>query len=123
MPEKSRAIPPRSDYDTSTSEETQVEFDRETARLHSKLRVFRSEENAYHKVTELVEYLICGRGEKPALIHYESLIRANADAEHGSADVVKKLLAEMKQEGIAADSGLYHGVLQVRGQGKCWNTG
>jgi hypothetical protein len=60
-----------------------------------------------------VEYLITVRGEKPALIHYDSLIRANADAENGSAEVVKDLLTEMKQEGIGADSALYHGVLQV----------
>jgi hypothetical protein len=74
----------------------------------------RTEEGAYHRVAELVEYLITVRGEKPALIHYDSLIRANADAENGSVDVVKGLLVEMKQEGIGPDSGLYHGVLQVR---------
>lgn len=62
-----------------------------------------------------MKYLICERGEKPALIHYDALIRANADAEFGSAEVVKDLLIEMKEERIAADSGLYHGVLQVRG--------
>jgi hypothetical protein len=73
----------------------------------------RTEEGAYHRIAELVEYLVTFR-EKPALIHYDSLIRANADAENGSAAVVRDLLVEMKQEGIGPDSGLYHGVLQVR---------
>ena len=62
---------------------------------------------------ELVEYLITVRGEKLALIHYDSLIRANADAENGSAEAVRVLLKEMKEECVRPDSGLYHGVLQV----------
>ena len=47
------------------------------------------------------------------MIHYDALIRANADAENGSAEVVEGLLKEMKEEGIGTDSGLYHAVLQV----------
>jgi hypothetical protein len=81
--------------------------------LHNHLRRLRTEEGAYNDIVELVEYLVGVRGEKPALIHYDSLIRANADAEKGSAEVVKHLLDEMKQEGIGPDAGLYHGVLQV----------
>ena len=60
-----------------------------------------------------MEHLIKVRGEKPALLHYDALIRANADAENGSVAVVRELLKEMKVEGVGADSGLYHGVLQV----------
>lgn len=88
--------------------------DTPTEHLHDRLRQMRTEEGAYHRTAELVEYLITVRGEKPALIHYDSLIRANSDAENGSADVVRDLLVEMKHEGIGPDSGLYHGVLQVR---------
>jgi hypothetical protein len=73
----------------------------------------RTQENGYNKIAELVDYLIRNRGEKPALIHYDALIRANADAENGSVEVVRSLLKEMKEMGIGADSGLYHGVLQV----------
>jgi hypothetical protein len=81
--------------------------------LHERLRQIGSQEGAYHRIADLVEYLIKERGEKPALIHYDALIRANADAENGSAEVVERLLKEMKEEGVGADSGLYHGVLQV----------
>jgi hypothetical protein len=84
-----------------------------TVHLHDRLRHMRTEEGAYHRVVELVEYLMTVRGEKSALIHYDSLIRANADAENGSAETVRTLLKEMKEEGVRADSGLYHGVLQV----------
>jgi hypothetical protein len=73
----------------------------------------RTQENGYTKIVELVDYLIGNRGEKPALIHYDALIRANADAENGSVEVVRRLLREMKEMEIGADSGLYHGVLQV----------
>jgi hypothetical protein len=83
--------------------------------LHEKLRALCAKEGSYHKITELVEYLIRERGEKPALVHYDALIRANSDAEFGSAQVVRDLLVEMKEDGIAADNGLYHAVLQVCG--------
>jgi hypothetical protein len=87
----------------------------EIAKLHGKLRQLCTERGAFHRIVELVELLIREKGEKPALIHYDALIRANVDAEFGSAEVVKDILVEMKQEGIAVDSGLYHGVLQVCG--------
>jgi len=90
------------------------------------LRLLCTEIGAYHKITQQVEHLIRERGEQPALIHYNALVRANADAEFGSAEVVRDLLVEMKQEGIVADSEFYHGVLQVRvNEGLCqyWLTG
>lgn len=80
--------------------------------LHDQLRGLTSEPNAYYKIAELVEYLVTFR-EKPALIHYDALVRANADPQNGSAEVVRKLLKEMKDSQIGADSRLYHGVLQV----------
>ena len=83
------------------------------AHIHDRLRRIRTEEGAFEKITELVQSLITVKEEKLALIHYDALIRANADAENGSVDAVKLLLNEMKEEGIGADSGLYHAVLQV----------
>jgi hypothetical protein len=85
-----------------------------TTRLHDRLRQMLTEEGRFYDIAKMVEYLVSKRGEKPALIHYNALIRANADAEYGSAAVVRALLAEMKESGIGADAGLYHGVLQVR---------
>ncbi|KAE8452585.1 hypothetical protein EG329_013844 [Mollisiaceae sp. DMI_Dod_QoI] len=81
--------------------------------LHDRLRKFTVTMGSYPQICELVTYLIRNRGEEPALIHYDALIRANADADNGSAEVVKHLLWEMKDMGIGANSGLYHGVLQV----------
>lgn len=81
--------------------------------LHERLRHLASLEDTYERIASLVEYLIVERGEKPALIHYDALIRANASAEQGSAAVVEDLLKEMREEGINPDSGLYHAVLQV----------
>jgi hypothetical protein len=115
LPEKSHAIPPRSDHDPITLQRTSPANADKIAGQHELLRVLRTQEGTYHKITNLVEYLICKLGDKPALIHYESLIRANADAEFGSADMVRKLFAELKQEGFIPDSGLYHGILEVRG--------
>lgn len=81
--------------------------------LHDRLRKIRTWEGAYYKILFLVQKLITVRGLEPALIHYDALIRANADAENGSANAVRSLLKEMKTEGIGADSGLYHAALQV----------
>ncbi len=83
------------------------------AHLHGRLRLDGSSGDEYHHIAELVEYLITERGEEPALVHYHALIRINADAEHGSAEAVERLLKEMKEEGIGADSGLYHAALQA----------
>lgn len=127
--EKSRTIPPRKDEPKELFISTNPRGNNEETpipRLHQHLRLLCTEIGAYHKITQQVEHLIRERGEQPALIHYNALVRANADAEFGSAEVVRDLLAEMKQEGIVADSELYHGVLQVRfHEGSCqyWLTG
>lgn len=81
--------------------------------IHDLLRKVRAEPRSYERVVAIVEYLILGRGEKPALIHYDSLIRANASCTKGSAGSVRVLMEEMKAYGIIADSGLYHGALQA----------
>ena len=84
------------------------------AQLHETLRGIRTQNGAYNKIVDLVTYLINSRREKPSLLHYDALIRANADAAHGSAAVVAHLLREMKQEGVVPDSGVLHSALQVR---------
>lgn len=84
-----------------------------TPHIHDLLRKVRTEAKSYQKIASIVEYLIMERGEKPALIHYDSLIRANANSVFGSARSVRMLMDEMKEHGIVADSGLYHGALQV----------
>jgi hypothetical protein len=81
--------------------------------LYDYLRQLTTEDGSYQKIADLVEYLVSQRGEKPSVIHYDALIRANSDAENGSAAIVESLLDEMKAEGITPTSSLYHGVLQV----------
>lgn len=84
-----------------------------TTHIHDSLRAYLTQEGRYHEIASLVHYLIAVRGEKPARLYYDALIRANADAENGSAAVVAKLLKEMKDLSIFADAGVYHGVLLV----------
>jgi hypothetical protein len=99
--------------DKLSHEERKKRHDLPTHTLHDWLRSLMTQEGAVDDVTELVEYLIGVRGDKPALVHYDALIRANSDAEKGSADRVRILLQEMKEMGIQPDSGVYHGALQV----------
>lgn len=81
--------------------------------LHDILRTVRDESGSYQKTINLVQYLLKNRGERPNVRHFDALIRANADAERGSAEEVEVLLREMDRQGIIGDSGLYHSVLMV----------
>lgn len=63
--------------------------------------------------TEILRALIRDHGVKPKARHYKALILAHSDNERGSPDVVRSLLEEMEKNGIAADSGTLHAVLQV----------
>ncbi|OBT66155.1 hypothetical protein VE03_05073 [Pseudogymnoascus sp. 23342-1-I1] len=81
--------------------------------LHDILRTVRDESGSYQKTIDLVQYLIRDRGERPNVRHFDALIRANADAERGSAEEVEGLLKEMDEQGIIGDSGLYHSVLMT----------
>ncbi|OBT72966.1 hypothetical protein VF21_08479 [Pseudogymnoascus sp. 05NY08] len=81
--------------------------------LHDILRTVRDESGSYQKTIPLVQYLIKNRGERPNVRHFDALIRANADAERGSAEEVEGLLKEMDKQGIIGDSGLYHSVLMT----------
>lgn len=84
-----------------------------TKELHDILRAVRDESSSYQKTIQLVQYLIKSRGERPNVRHFDALIRANADAERGSAEEVEGMLKEMDKQGIIGDSGLYHSVLMV----------
>jgi len=82
--------------------------------LHDTLRNIGTKNGAYKSIADLVEYIITSRGEKPSLLLYDALVRANADASHGSAKAIATLLQEVKDEKIVPDSNLYHSALQVR---------
>lgn len=83
------------------------------AELHDTLRNIDAKNGAYRSISDLVGYLIKSRGEIPSLLHYDALIRANADASKGSAEAVANLLREVKEENIIPDSSLYHNALRV----------
>ena len=84
-----------------------------TEELHNQLREIRDVAGAYNHIIDVVQHLVEARHEKPSLRQFDALIRANADAQHGSAEVVEELLREMDKEGIIGDSGLYHGVMMT----------
>lgn len=85
-----------------------------TATIYEALRALHNVEDAYHPTVSLVEYLVRERGEKPNEILYESLIRANVDPAHGSADVARSLLKEMVDNDINTPPSIYHALLEVR---------
>jgi hypothetical protein len=67
----------------------------------------------YLGVMALIRELIRNRGVKPALRHYKVLILANAEPHRGSSVQVQKLLQEMEEQGIVADSSILHAALKV----------
>ena len=52
--------------------------------------------------------------QTPSLRLYDSLIRANADRETGSAARVGALLDELAEEGIDINNETFHGAIRVR---------
>lgn len=62
---------------------------------------------------QILRTLIAERNVQPRTRHYRALIQANADPELGSADNVRRLLREMEENAIAADSATLHAALQV----------
>ncbi|KAI9850200.1 MAG: hypothetical protein M1838_006009 [Thelocarpon superellum] len=65
------------------------------------------------RVVEHVRYLVKDRHEKPNLKLYSALLLGHIDPAHGSVEGMLKLLAEMKEHGIAPDAGAYHNILKV----------
>lgn len=65
-------------------------------------------------VTAILRVLIGERHIQPKLRHYKALILANTDPRHGWPENIRRLLSEMEENGIAADSSTLHAALQVR---------
>lgn len=63
--------------------------------------------------TQLLRALIRDRRTKPTARHYKALILAHIDTVRGSPDAVRRLLEEMEENDITADSGTLHAALQV----------
>lgn len=113
-PPKWSELPTRSKRSQKSKPNLNIGLDSATTEeLHNHLREIRDLAGAYNHIIDVVQYLIEVRHEKPSLRHFDALIRANADPQHGSAEVVEELLREMDKEGITGDSGLYHGVMMT----------
>ncbi|KAF2502840.1 hypothetical protein BU16DRAFT_498694 [Lophium mytilinum] len=83
-----------------------------TEQLYGRLRTYAAAGN-YNEVKDAVQYLIQGRGEKLNARLYSAMILANVHPLHGHAGRVSALLLEMENEGIEADAGVCHDVLQA----------
>ncbi|KAI0841934.1 hypothetical protein F5Y06DRAFT_258633 [Hypoxylon sp. FL0890] len=85
----------------------------ETKTIYAALKELSRAEGTYWSIVKLVEYLVNERKEKPNAMLYESLIRANVDKNHGSAEVAGQLLKEMEKLGIPTTPQIYQAVLEV----------
>ncbi|KAI9879307.1 MAG: hypothetical protein M1830_008958 [Pleopsidium flavum] len=83
-----------------------------TAQLYEKLRSVSAKGNS-KEIEQIVEALLQERHEAPNLRLYTALILSNTDPQNGSAAKAARLLQEMMNEGINADSGTYHALLKV----------
>ncbi|KAI1779839.1 hypothetical protein F4818DRAFT_155090 [Hypoxylon cercidicola] len=84
-----------------------------TKTIYATLKELPRAQGTYHSVVKLVEYLVKERKERPNAILYESLIRANVDKNHGSAEVSSQLLKEMEKLGIPVTPQIYQALLEV----------
>ena len=62
---------------------------------------------------QILRALLRDRQVRPHARHYKALILANSDCVRGNPDLVRGLLQEMEENGIAADSGTLHAAVQV----------
>ncbi|KAL8697018.1 MAG: hypothetical protein Q9201_007354 [Fulgogasparrea decipioides] len=67
----------------------------------------------YIRTYEILTTLIKDRGERPNRRHYQALLLANTNAQHGSPAEVAGVLQQMQDEGIALDSAAYHAIIKV----------
>ncbi|KAL5363499.1 hypothetical protein BJX96DRAFT_119446 [Aspergillus floccosus] len=84
-----------------------------TSVLETKLQELSTNEPRVVSATQILRILIRDRHMRPEVRHYRALILANSDPERGSPDAVRRLLAEMEENGIPADSGTLHAALQA----------
>lgn len=87
--------------------------DRPTSYLENRLQDITATNPNIVSATQILRILIRDRHVRPDARHYRALILANSDAERGSPEVVRQLLAEMEENGIPADSGTLHAAIQV----------
>ncbi|EAW14057.1 pentatricopeptide repeat protein [Aspergillus clavatus NRRL 1] len=87
--------------------------DRSTSELETRLQELATGSPKILSASQILRILIRDRHVRPEVRHYRALILANSDAERGSPDVVRKLLVEMEENGIPADSGTLHAALQA----------
>lgn len=83
-----------------------------TAQLYEKLRSVSAKGNS-NEVEQIVGVLLQEHDEAPNLRLYTALILSNTDPQNGSAAKAARLVQEMMDEGINADSGTYHALLKV----------
>ncbi|KAL8819875.1 MAG: hypothetical protein Q9223_001794 [Gallowayella weberi] len=67
----------------------------------------------YYRIREVLRVLIQERGVKPDRKHYQALLLANINAQHGSPVEVARILEDMEDEGIVLDSAAYHAIIKV----------
>ncbi|KAI4095790.1 MAG: hypothetical protein LQ339_007153 [Xanthoria mediterranea] len=67
----------------------------------------------YPCTREVLKILIGERGVKPDRRHYQALLLANANPQHGSPGEVMDLVEEMEDSAITLDSAAYHAILKV----------
>ncbi|KAI2784540.1 hypothetical protein F4815DRAFT_453431 [Daldinia loculata] len=84
-----------------------------TKTIYAAIKELTRVENTYKSIVKLVEYLVRERKEKPNVMLYESLIRANIDKNHGSAEIAGRLLQEMERLRIPTTPQIYQALLEV----------
>ncbi|KAI1134504.1 hypothetical protein F5Y05DRAFT_206992 [Hypoxylon sp. FL0543] len=84
-----------------------------TKTIYAALKELSTSEGTYLSIVKMVEYLVNERKEKPNALLYESLIRANVDKNHGSAQVALQLLREMDRLRIPTTPQIYQAILEV----------
>ncbi|TPX10500.1 uncharacterized protein E0L32_008550 [Thyridium curvatum] len=80
--------------------------------IYDALRELQELPGSARRINRFVKHLIEERGEKPSLRTYELLLRANA-AVRGSADDVRELLKQMRENGVDGSSSVYHAALEA----------
>ncbi|KAL2832960.1 hypothetical protein BDW59DRAFT_138972 [Aspergillus cavernicola] len=87
--------------------------DQTTPELETKLRKLASNKPLVANAMQILRLLIRDRTIHPEARHYKWLMQSNSDPERGSPLIIRRLLEEMEENGIPADSGTLHAVLQA----------
>lgn len=68
----------------------------------------------YVRVYDVLKTLIQDRGEQPSRRHYQAMLLANTNAQHGSPAEVARILQQMEDDGLTLDSAAYHAIVKVK---------